>query len=120
MADYVFLIPLMPLIGFLLLVGTLGKLPRLWVGLIGAGSIAIAFMLVVLTGLEYLGQADPTPYTVDIYTWMQLAGFTANVSFLIDGLSLTMLGVITGVGFLIHVYSALFMWQDKDLSLIHI
>ncbi|MEC8902759.1 MAG: NADH-quinone oxidoreductase subunit L, partial [Pseudomonadota bacterium] len=96
--------------------GTLGKLPRLWVGLIGAGSIAIAFMLVVLTGLEYLGQADPTPYTVDIYTWMQLAGFTANVSFLIDGLSLTMLGVITGVGFLIHVYSALFMWQDKDYS----
>ncbi|HIG62781.1 MAG TPA: NADH-quinone oxidoreductase subunit L [Gammaproteobacteria bacterium] len=116
MADYVFLIPLMPLIGFLLLVGTLGKLPRLWVGLIGAGSIAIAFMLVVLTGLEYLGQADPTPYTVDIYTWMQLAGFTANVSFLIDGLSLTMLSVITGVGFLIHVYSALFMWQDKDYS----
>ena len=116
MAEYVSLIPLMPLIGFLLLVCTLGKLPRLWVGLIGAGSIAIAFILVVLTGLEYLGQAEPIPYTVSVYTWMQLEGFTTNISFLIDGLSLTMLSVITGVGFLIHVYSALFMWEDKDYS----
>lgn len=116
MAEFVSLIPLMPLIGFLVLVCTLGKLPRLWVGLVGAGSIAIAFILVVLTGLEYLSQPQPLPYTVNVYTWMQLEGFTTNISFLIDGLSLTMLSVITGVGFLIHVYSALFMWEDKDYS----
>ena len=116
MAEFVSLIPLMPLIGFLVLVCTLGKLPRLWVGLVGAGSIAIAFILVVLTGLEYLSQPEPLPYTVNVYTWMQLEGFTTNISFLIDGLSLTMLSVITGVGFLIHVYSALFMWEDKDYS----
>jgi NADH-quinone oxidoreductase subunit L len=114
MADLVILIPLMPLLGFLILVCSLGRLPKWLAGLVGTGSIAASLLLVTLVALEY--NSSTTPLLVPVYTWLKVAGLTAEVSFLIDGLSLTMLFVITGVGLLIHIYSTLFMWQEPDFS----
>jgi NADH-quinone oxidoreductase subunit L len=114
MADLVTLIPLMPLLGFLIPVCSLGRLPKWLAGLVGTGSIAASLLLVTLVALEY--NSTTTPLLIPVYTWLQVAGLTAEVSFLIDGLSLTMLFVITGVGLLIHIYSTLFMWQEPDFS----
>lgn len=116
MADIVFLIPLMPLLGFTILFITLGNLPKPLVGLVGVGSIAISAIVVLLVGLEFLSLQEPQAYSVSLYTWMNLGGFTPKVSFYIDGLTLTMMFVITGVGLLIHIYSALFMYDDDDYS----
>jgi len=116
MADFIYLIPLAPLVSFVVLFLTLGKMPKRLVTVTGVGSIAISASIVFLLGFEYLSQLDPQPYAVSLYTWMNLGGFTPKVSFYIDGLSLVMMFVITGVGLLIHIYSALFMFEDKDYS----
>ena len=114
MADYIYLIPLLPLIGFLLLFATLGKLPKALVAVVGVGSVASSAVLVLLTSVEFLTLREPLSNT--LYTWINVGGFSPLVSFYVDGLTLTMLSVITGVGLLIHIYSSLFMLDDKDYS----
>ena len=116
MADLAFLIPLSPLIGFFILFTTLGHLPRGWVACVGVGSVGLSALTVLLTAIEYFAPADAEPISVHLYTWMNVGGFSPGVSFYIDGLTLTMMSVITGVGLLIHIYSSLFMLSDKDYS----
>jgi NADH-quinone oxidoreductase subunit L len=116
MIDLVYLIPLMPLLSFVILVTTLGKLPKYLVAIFGVGSIAISAFIVALLGIEYFSQISPEPYLVNIYTWMQVGSLSADIGFYIDGLTLTMMFVITGVGLLIHIYSSLFMAEDEDYS----
>ena len=106
MSDLVYLIPLAPLLGFVILFCTLGNLPKKLVALVGVGSVGLSASIVLLVGLEFLLQADADPYTVTLYTWMNVGGFVPKVSFYIDGLSLIMMFVITGVGLLIHIYSS--------------
>ena len=114
MADLIYLIPLAPLVGFLILFTTLGNLPKSLVAVTGVGSVTISALVVLLLALEFL--ADRQPLTATIYTWISVGGFNSAVSFYVDGLTLTMLSVITGVGLLIHIYSSLFMLDDDDYS----
>ena len=114
MADLLFLIPLSPLVGFLILFCTLGNLPRKAVAVVGIGSIAISALITVFVGKSLLG--NDIPLSAEIYTWINVGGFAPAVSFYVDGLTLTMMSVITGVGLLIHIYSSEFMWDDKDYS----
>ncbi|MDA7725864.1 NADH-quinone oxidoreductase subunit L [Pseudomonadales bacterium] len=114
MADLLFLIPLSPLVGFLILFCTLGNLPRKAVAVVGIGSIAISALITVFVGKSLLG--NNIPLSAEIYTWINVGGFAPAVSFYLDGLTLTMMSVITGVGLLIHIYSSEFMWDDKDYS----
>jgi NADH-quinone oxidoreductase subunit L len=114
MTDFIFLVPLSPLIGFLILFCTLGNLPKHLVAVVGIGSIAISALITALIGNTLL--ATNQPLSVELYTWINVAGFTPAVSFYIDGLTLTMMSVITGVGLLIHIYSSAFMLDDKDYS----
>ena len=114
MADLLFLIPLSPLVGFLILFCTLGNLPRKAVAVVGIGSIAISALITVFVGKSLLG--NNIPLSAEIYTWINVGGFAPAVSFYVDGLTLTMMSVITGVGLLIHIYSSEFMWDDKDYS----
>ena len=114
MADLLFLIPLSPLVGFLILFCTLGNLPRKAVAVVGIGSIAISALITVFVGKSLLG--NNIPLSAEIYTWINVGGFAPAVSYYVDGLTLTMMSVITGVGLLIHIYSSEFMWDDKDYS----
>jgi NADH-quinone oxidoreductase subunit L len=114
MADYIYLIPLLPLLGFLVLFATLGKLPKALVAIVGVGSVASSALLVLLIALEFMTLREPLGTT--LYTWINVGGLRPAVSFYVDGLTLTMLSVITGVGLLIHIYSSLFMLDDKDYS----
>ncbi len=116
MNELLWLVPILPLTGFLIQFVTTGKLPRYWVAFIGAGSVGISALLVALIGIEYLTQAQPVPYTVTLYTWINVGGFAPGFSFYVDGLTLLMMFVITGVGFLIHVYSTLFMFEDASYA----
>ena len=55
----------------------------------------------------------PLPYTEPaVATWLRSGEFTVNFSFSLDQLSLVMLLVVTGVGFLIHIYSVGYMWEE--------
>ena len=85
MADYIYLIPLLPLIGFLLLFATLGKLPKALVAVVGVGSVASSAVLVLLTSVEFLTLREPLSNT--LYTWINVGGFSPLVSFYVDGLT---------------------------------
>ena len=105
-------IVLVPLLGFVVN-GLLGKrLPKLAVGLIGSGTVLFSFLCTVClyTGLQN-GVAEQFNYTA--FSWFALGDWVFNFSFLVDQLSVWMMLVVTGIGFLIHVYSIGYMHDDE-------
>jgi len=114
MIDYVWLIPLLPLIGALIN-GIFGsKLPKSTVGFIGCVAMAAAFLISVsvffqLTSLPLAHRS----VEVVAYNWITSGAFHIDIGFLVDPLSTLMILVVTGVGFLIHVYSMGYMHDDK-------
>ena len=110
MIDLVWLIPLFPLIGFLIN-GTMGKeFPEKLIGWIGALSVGASFVVACLILLELIGM-NPGSRSVEVtvYTWMLSGDFQVPVAFLVDPLSIVMLLVVTGVGCVIHIYSIGYM-----------
>ena len=107
------LVLILPLAGFLVnaLFGRL--LPRRLVGWVGAGSIGAAFLVV----LVILGQVAGGQRLVETYwTWWASGDFVVPFNLYVDPLSTLMMLVITGVGFLIHVYSIGYMGDDPGYS----
>jgi NADH-quinone oxidoreductase subunit L len=115
MLQYLWLVPLFPLLGFLILAVAQDRLAKRWVPWIGAGSVGLSAGLAGLIGFEFLAGTGE-PYRQTLWTWMRAGGFSADFSFYLDALSLDMMWVVTGVGFLIHVYSAGFMADDPGYA----
>ncbi len=117
MTQTLWLIPLFPLLGFLALAGTAGRMPRRWVPWVGAGSVGLSAFLATAIGVAFLGHPPEGGRLRQVlWTWMEVAGFKADVALYLDALSLNMLFVVSGVGFLIHVYSAGYMRDDPGYS----
>lgn len=115
MQDLIWLLPTFPLLGFLSLVLTSGNLPKKVVAVIGAGSIGLSFLTAAMIAYQFLATGE-THLVVEVWTWMAVGDFTPGFTFYLDGLSLVMMLIITGVGFLIHLYSAGFMFDDPSYS----
>lgn len=115
MLNFLWLVPTFPLLGFLILVLTSGQLPNKIVQIIGVGSVFLSALLSAAIGLEFLN-SPTSAYIQTLWVWMDVASFKPQFSLYLDHLSLIMLFVITGVGFLIHLYSAGFMDDDPGYS----
>ena len=104
-----------PLVGFLVL-GILGsRLPRVAVSVIGCGVVAVAFLLSAWHFISMLGVApDQRVSVVTLWTWLTSGRLDISFSLLLDPLSAIMLLIVTGVGFLIHVYSIGYMADDPS------
>ena len=113
--DLLWLIPALPLTGFLILLVTEGRLPNVLVAVVGAGSVGLAALVTLLVGIEYVA-AGSEPYSQILWQWMAVGEFTPRITLYLDGLSLVMTGVITGVGFLIHLYATGYMAGDAGYS----
>ena len=111
--DALWLIPTFPLLGFLVLFLSQGKLPKIVVALVGAGSIGLAAIGTLVVGKAFL-EAGAEPQSQLLWTWMRVGDFVPEIRLYLDGLALVMTGVITGVGFLIHVYATGYMWDDHE------
>ena len=107
------LIPLLPLASAVLLLLSAGKMPRHIAALLGAGSVGLSAICVALLARTFL--ADGEIAEVTLWTWMSVGEFAPRIAFYIDGLTIVMMSVITGVGFLIHLYSIEFMWEDESI-----
>src|ERR1700761_9611519 len=114
MDNYIWLIPVLPLAGFI--INGLGRntLPEKAIGFIGSFLVLISFCLSVGAFLQI--QSTGHAINVHIYDWIKVGGFQVPFSFLIDQLSSLMLLIITGVGFLIHVYSIGYMHNDDGFG----
>ncbi|MEX2365739.1 MAG: NADH-quinone oxidoreductase subunit L, partial [Pseudohongiellaceae bacterium] len=111
--------PTIPFIGFLILTLTFGKLPQIPAGIIGAGSIGLSFLVALLAGIEFLALYDAgamSSYSQTLWTWIAVGDFEAGFTLYLDGLSLVMMFVITGIGFLIHVYATGYMSGDPSFA----
>jgi NADH-quinone oxidoreductase subunit L len=108
------LIPLCPLIGFLLN-GLLGKrFPKQLVNIIAVGSVAASFGL-VLFALSRIYPVD-TPVTEHGFTWIQSGMLKIAFDLSVDRLTAVMLLVVTGVGLLIHTYSIGYMEHEEGYA----
>ena len=111
--DSLWLVPALPLAGFLVLFVTQGKLPDRVVAFVGAGSVGLAALVALGVGWQFV-QSGEASFALPLWTWMAVGDFTPSVTLYLDSLSLVMTGVITGVGFLIHLYATGYMWQDHE------
>src|SRR5450631_199562 len=110
------LIPLLPLAGFAVN-GLLGKrMSKPAINAVAAGSVLLSFLWVLktLSALGVFGGGDPlkTAYVEHYYTWIQSGFLNIGVDFAIDRLTAVMLMIVTGVGFLIHVYAVGYMAHE--------
>ena len=108
------LVLLAPLVGFLVNALFGRRLPRPVVGWIGAGSVGLGFILSLAILIQLLTGAKPLDQTY--FTWWRSGDFNVPFNLYVDALSTLMILVITGVGFLIHVYSIGYMREDRGYS----
>jgi len=115
MVDYIWLTVALPLIGFLIngLLGSRIKNEKI-IGTIGSATVGLAFLISVGAFLQTLNMPpDKRRHIVELFTWISAGGLHVKIAYLVDQLSLTMALIVTGVGFLIHVYSIGYMHGDK-------
>ena len=112
MIKLAWLIPVFPLVGFLITSTGNKVLPKGFSGVIATLMVLASFIISVLAFQEFNGQS----ITIDLFSWISSGSLTIPFSFMIDQLSLVMLLIITGVGFLIHLYSIGYMHDDEGFS----
>jgi NADH-quinone oxidoreductase subunit L len=108
------LIPILPLLGFVLISLTGKRLVKGFAALIACTSVFVAFAFAIVLFVKLLNGSGPL--TATMFQWISAGNFSASISFLVDPLSSLMLLVITGVGFLIHVYSIGYMHDDEAFN----
>ena len=108
--QIVYLIPLLPLIGFL--INGLGRkhLSKPVISLVGCGTILASFILSIWVFMEVKGG---NTYDAHYFNFISVGKLVIPFAFKIDQLSSLFLLIITGVGFLIHVYSTSYMHEEK-------
>jgi NADH-quinone oxidoreductase subunit L len=113
--QYIWLAIAFPLAG-MLLNGLLGRrLGRGFVSLVGPGVVALAFLVGFFSGLDLLAYPPhDRAVVVTLWDWITIGTFRIEVSLLADPLSILMVLVVTGVGFLIHVYSIGYMDHEDN------
>ncbi len=112
MVNLVWLIPVLPLAGFLLTGLFRNYLSKGLTGVIGCGTILAAFVLSVLIFLE-VRQPTFEPVIVNLFDFITVGNLHIPFAFQVDQLSVLFLLIITGVGFLIHLYSTSYMHEEE-------
>jgi len=115
MFDNVWLIPLFPLIGFLIN-GLFGKKIKneALIGVIGTAAIFLSFLVSCGILMQMVGlPPEQRVFEKVMFPWIHSGSFKADMAFLVDPLSVVMIMVVTGVGSLIHLYSIGYMHGEE-------
>jgi NADH-quinone oxidoreductase subunit L len=114
MDKYIWLIPILPLAGFV--INGLGRntLSKSVIGAIGSLLVFVAFGISTLAFFQI--KSSGAPINVTLFNWISVGDIKIPFAFLIDQLSSIMLLIITGVGFLIHLYSIGYMHDDAGFG----
>jgi NADH-quinone oxidoreductase subunit L len=115
MHELIKLVPLFPLVGFITL-GLLGKKIKneTIIATIGSGMVAISFVITCIILFAMMGNPPEEAHIVPLFTWISAGTFNVTFGYQVDQLSILFTMVITGVGFLIHLYSAGYMHGDRS------
>ena len=115
MLHLLFLVPILPFCGFVVLALFGRWFDRRQVAAIGVGSIGLSALFALLVGFDFV-IAPPAGdhFSQSLWTWINVGGFSPHIAFYLDSLSVIMILVVTVVGFLIHLYSAEYMEDEPD------
>ncbi len=114
MIHAVWLIPALPLAGFLILLATGRRLGDPKAGYLATAMMVGSFLVAVGVFFDLMGlHGEERRFEQDLFTWMNVGGLDVHVGFLVDPLSVTMALFVTGVGALIHLYSVGYMHGDE-------
>jgi NADH-quinone oxidoreductase subunit L len=111
MSKFIYLVPLFPLIGFLINGLFRKSISKSLSGLIGSGMILASFVVSLLIFFE-VKEEHFQPVVISLFEFIHAGKLSIPFSFLVDPLSVLFLLIITGVGFLIHVYSTSYMHEE--------
>lgn len=119
MIDLIWLIPLLPLAGFL--INGLGRntLSRPVIACVGCGVVLLAFLIsssIFLDIYKLRAAGESGSFTISLFDWFSVGNLSVGLNFLVDPLSIIMLLIITGVGALIHIYSIGYMKKDPGFG----
>lgn len=115
MDKLIALIPALPFLGFLINGLGFRKIPKSLAGAIGSLTALGAFLLSIFL-LVTFKTTGSQPFSTNLWTWINGSFFTVSFSFYVDQLTLLMLMIVTGIGFLIHVFSIGYMHHDEGLG----
>ncbi|SEL63782.1 NADH-quinone oxidoreductase subunit L [Halomonas daqiaonensis] len=99
---------LLPLAGTLILALSRGRLDARACAAVGVTIVGLAALVASWVGWRFLAGGGQS-IGITLWTWVAVGDFRPTIGLTLDGLSLTMLGIITGVGFLIHLFAAWYM-----------
>jgi len=117
MLPLLWLIPALPIAGFVVLVLIGARLRRRTVSTIAVGSVAASTVVAMLIAIQFLAfPPEGDRYSQTLWTWFKAGDLVSTVAFYLDALSLTMVLVVTFVGLLIHLYSTAFMADDRGYA----
>ena len=117
MFTLLWLIPCLPLLGFLLLAIFGSRFSKTAVAVTGAGLVGVAALLTLIIGVNFIIRPPAAnSFTQHLWTWITVGHFNVQIALHLDALSLVMLFVVTFVGFFIHLYAAGFMREEEGYS----
>lgn len=115
--NQLYLTVLFPFFGWLILSVSRGRLSENLAAIVGVGSLFLSAFTAAYAGYHFLNEVDVGGvYTQVLWTWINVDGFAPRFALHLDGLSLSMLGVITGVGALIHLFASWYMRGEEGYS----
>lgn len=111
----------MSLLAFIVFVPALGAVmlslqPRMadrTAAVIGVGSVGLAALATLWVAIAFLSGSDE-PVVLHLWDWVTVGDFRTGFTFYLDGLSLTMISIVTGVGFLIHLFASWYMTEELE------
>ena len=117
MLTWTWCIPALPFAGFLVLAVFGGRFPRGVSAAVGAGSVGLSFVAAAAASISFI-HSPPAGGSVSyvLWQWISAGGFSPSLSFTLDALSVVMILVVSGIGFLIHLYSTRFMADEEGYS----
>jgi NADH-quinone oxidoreductase subunit L len=113
MLHLLWLIPVLPLLGFSILALAGGALGHRGIAWVGTASVGLAFVVAMLIAVETIGTPGTREFEQFGWTWFDIAGFAPRFGFYLDALSMVMALVVTGVSFVIHLYSTQYMADEE-------
>ena len=117
MLDNLWIIPALPLLGVALNALLGYRMGRRFVNIVGPGVVGLAFVAAAVAVWQLVGlPAGERIINLKLFTWIPVRDFQVDVALLLDPLSAIMILVVTGVGFLIHVYSVGYMADDESYA----
>ena len=103
---------LLPLVGTLILALARGTLTARAIAVVGVASVGLAALVTAWLAWNFqVGEV----FDMTLWTWLSVGDFQPTIGLRLDGLSLTMLSIITGIGFLIHLFAAWYMRGEHGL-----